>query len=903
VANPEFFELVYTSAYSAHPSSIDHAPIVTDRRTLNSELLSFSDSSLDRPFPFTAYAGDTVSVTVDDAQNLLPSDSNSASESIIATVHGISYNSPIDPAISATLAPFLKAADKCVRLMASDPFSSSVWVLVYRFWTTPEDSRSRLLLELRNFPTSPTFVQHGVFDVVLISSLPRVPTHRGVPIGNLPSGLRFVIYRFILFTDGFSVSRSNYRQAKAGGIYLLPMGLPSHYRRSPTFVHTVALSPPGVLATEVISHLTDKLVKGTVDGIDSYSPDGTPVRIFLDFLGFLTDFHESSDGVGTFQHNGVAGCNLCAFRRDQGTNPTASAYAFTTDWHSSNSSVQRTTTRQADLLRSNPSLDQLAHLGIHHYRTDEDSPYPLLNMELRLAAAFASTTRPFPPQHEYHFRAFQGSIVAPDHCIIGNIKNALTAAFVSLNSAPSQTFLNKLFREALFHNALPRQRQVFNVSKKVLHSTTFSSLFGIFLVSPAVLTIFSSLSGVELSSAAHASFDICCDLHSLVTDLYFWPDDLSDGAIAVDRVFGSGKRTYYEELQTSTRSYLQKVNDFYIAHPGLGGLLDVPNLHRLLELTIHTIPRYGHIRNVSDLTFEHKHQSLKRTYHRGGGNQENHNWAVESDITDEWKSSLVWAYATLRDNSISPYRRRIYTNFLISCFIGRSSITSVSLYSPSFQRDAVEVFRGLCIPSFVAELSFLSRVSKIRRPSPVLRWTWNRTDHNYTYLTSNRTDSERLQINTLINANFSSIVRPLLRVSFAVSAVQSFSNKLQEEQLYCYKNITGSGPSLAIYSFLLAVLVPDGSIYVLGKFCPCVEEDASVNSQAGILCRVPPLRGDGDIRMVLLSPAVRRVACYHSCTLACHPDENGFTAHSATLKSGGMFRVHTRSHGYPPRSG
>jgi len=573
----------------------------------------------------------------------------------------------------------------------------------------------------------------------------------------------------------------------------MPMGLPSNYRRSPSFVHTVALAPPGVLATDVIPHLIGKLVEGTVDGIETYSPDGTPVTIFLDLLGFLTDFHESSDGVGTFQHNGVAGCNLCSFRRDQGTNPTEAAYAFSTDSHSSNSSVQRTTTRQTDILRSNPPDADLTHLGIHSYRTDEDPPYPLLTLEVRLASAFASTVRPFPPLHEYHFRAFQGSIVAPDHCIIGNIKNVLNASFVSLDSPPLQTVLNRLFREALFNNALPRQRQVFNISSKSLHSVTFSSLFGIFLVSPAVFKLFSSYTGVVLGPGTHAVFDICCSLHSLVSDLYFWPDGLSDGALAVDHVFGSGKRTYYNELQTSARSYLREVNDFHIAHPTLGRLLDVPNLHRLLELTIHTIPRYGHIRNVSDLTFEHKHQSLKRSYNRGGGNQENHNWAVQSDITDEWKSSLVWAYATLRDNSISSYRRRLYTNFLISCFIGRSSLTSVSLYSPSFQRDAVEVFKGLCTPSFVAELSFLSRLSKIRRPSPVLTWTWNRPDHPPSYLISNRTDSERSRINTLIDANFTPIVRSLLRVSFSVSAVQSFSNRLHEEQLFSHKNITGVG--------------------------------------------------------------------------------------------------------------
>jgi len=257
VANPEFVGLVYNSANNTDPSTMDHIPLVSDRRSLNSELLSFSDSSLGSSFPFTSRVGDTVSVVVDDSHNLDPVPSPSSSQNIVATVHSITYNSPSDPTLAATLAPFFRAADMCVRLMASPPFSSSVWVLIYRFWTTPNDSRRRLLFEVRNFPSSPLFVQHGVYDVNLLSSLPRAPSPPGVSVGALPNGRRFVVYRFILFTDGFSVSRSSYRQAKAGGIYLLPMGLPPHYRKSPRFIHTVSLSPPGVSAVRVIGELIE----------------------------------------------------------------------------------------------------------------------------------------------------------------------------------------------------------------------------------------------------------------------------------------------------------------------------------------------------------------------------------------------------------------------------------------------------------------------------------------------------------------------------------------------------------------------------------------------------------------------------------------------------------------------
>jgi len=543
-------------------------------------------------------------------------------------------------------------------------------------------------------------------------------------------------------------------------------------------------------------------------------------------------------------------------------------------------------------------------LGIHKYSLDHVSPYPLLNLERRLAAAFDATDRPFPPNHQYHFRALQGSIVAPDHCIIGNIKNVLDVSFVSLDSAPHQRLLNQLFRQALIDNTLPRQRQVFNVSSKSLHSVTFSSLFAIFLVYPSVFSQFSSFTGVELRSATRDALDVGCALHSLVSNLYFWPKESSDGMNAVDYVFGSGKRAYYESLQSGARAYLQQVNQFYVDHKELGETLDVPNLHRLLELTIHTLPRYGHIRNVSDLTFEHKHQSLKRSFHRGGGNQANHNWSLQSDLTDEWKSSLTWSYATLREASLSQRNRQLYTNFLLSCFIGRSRITSVHSYSVSFQRDAVEVFRGMCTPSFVAELTFLSHMARIHRPAYIFEWVWPRSDQPPSHLTANRTNHERMSIEALIESHFDTNVRSKLRVSKTVKARRAPTSQLEEGRLFSFTNVSDSSPlSYTIFTFLLAVLVPNGSIYVLCKLCPEINDGSNVNVRAGLLCRVPPVRGEGQIYLIRLTSAVRRVACYHSCNSSCKLNDDGFPEHSSSVRSGGIFRVHTRLHGYPPRAG
>jgi len=268
---------------------------------------------------------------------------------------------------------------------------------------------------------------------------------------------------------------------------------------------------------------------------------------------------------------------------------------------------------------------------------------------------------------------------------------------------------------------------------------TFSSLFGIFLVYPAVISLYSSFPGCELRPSTRAVYNLGWALHSLVADLYFWPNVSSDGQAAVDLVFDSGKLAYYEKLQTAACSYLRQVNGFYRLHKSFGKLLDKLKLHRLLEITVHTVSRYGHIRNVSE--------------------------SIQSDLADEWKYFLAWTYFTLRNPSLSLPERQLYADFLISCFAVRYTLTSVSLYSPRFQRDAMKVFKGLTTPSFVEELSFLSRTSKAIRPSLFQKWVWPLRHHPSSYLTSNGTEAERMRIDTLVESNFFSRPHEISMVS------------------------------------------------------------------------------------------------------------------------------------------
>jgi len=200
----------------------------------------------------------------------------------------------------------------------------------------------------------------------------------------------------------------------------------------------------------------------------------------------------------------------------------------------------------------------------------------------------------------------------------------------------------------------------------------------------------------------------------------------------------------------------------------------------------------------------------------------------------------------------------------------------------------------LTTPSFVEELSFLSRTSKVIRPSLFLKWVWPRRDHPSSYLSSNYTEAEYLRIDTLVESNFSGMERSHLRVADSLGARGIRTSTLEKRRLFSITNdSSATSLSYAIFTFVLAILAPDGPLYVLGKACPRIVEDENVNAAAEYFCQVPPLRGDDLLHLFPLTPSVRRVACYHNCSSSCQLRADAFTCHSTKIVAEGLFRVHT----------
>ena len=169
--------------------------------------------------------------------------------------------------------------------------------------------------------------------------------------GRLQDGREYVVYRCILYSDGFKQCVN--RKGSAGGCYILPLNLPYEMRTSCQAVRAISLTPPGVSPNDVFRFIIRDIFQGGTSGFATKDEHGINVQLFLDVVGLVSDFLETEHWLDVTGHNGVACCPLCSFRRFQGPATVGSAYCLQTDAHSRDSAFLRCASRTEALRNSN----------------------------------------------------------------------------------------------------------------------------------------------------------------------------------------------------------------------------------------------------------------------------------------------------------------------------------------------------------------------------------------------------------------------------------------------------------------------------------------------------------------------------------------------------------------------
>jgi len=541
--------------------------------------------------------------------------------------------------------------DMCVLLSASaDEGPSTVYsLLIRRFWRYSTEVQEAVLFlcldirknlgnsyEVHNI-TTPVVVKIGLYRTIE-PPLPAAPLR-----GELMDGRKYIVYRMLLYADDFKPFKSSYSRGQVGGVYMMPLGLSTRDKFSPSSIRCISLAPLGVNSNVVLSAIMDDIIKGATDGIPVRLPDGEDVYVFLDFVAFVADYPAASKLIDVNGQAGLAPCTHCTFIKYCGNDHrTSSRYARTTSVHSQNSSAVRSRSRHDAMNAANLSHEGYQRLGMNKANTYDQIRCPLHYFERKLHEERHKipSTRDGRPVVPHTFCPYQSQTIGTDHVLNGITLNCITACAYALPPVDRKEFDCRI-RHELKANGLVQQSRIFNHkggSEFGMYSLSFSDCACIFsIICPVVRVMFKRF--METSTVYPKLLAMIEEMHTLVGLTYFWPQPSVDPQEDYEYFVGSGRSRYLADLLSHAQKLLQLINDISKLNLTLRSIIDKPNVHRLYELYVHTIPAFGHCRQIQELTFEHGHQALKRVWEHHNG-KENHISAVQESLFNDYFERL-----------------------------------------------------------------------------------------------------------------------------------------------------------------------------------------------------------------------------------------------------------------------
>ena len=435
------------------------------------------------------------------------------------------------------------------------------------------------------------------------------------PYGKLSDGRNYIVYRFLLYSDGFTPYSG--RKGSMGGCYILPLGISPESRSRVGAIRRIGLTPPGISTNSVLEWIIPDIVKGTTDGFPVTTADGTEAILFLDCIGFVGDYPAVSEVLDVLGHTANAPCHLCSFTRYDKSGRGTSAYAYTSRVCSGHPSFIRTRNRVAQLRTGGVDAGSLRALGLQQEESLANRSQPLHDLSVALSRA-----RPSVPLTAGGVRVvpsvlepYRSCVIAPDHLFLG-ISQDIINCLLKLIPVEVRRAAHVLAREALLHNHLVYQKELFNVAKMEVHSMSVSAMYSLLLIAPSSFRNALIVSQCRSSGREKEDIDLGLDIlesfQALVTRTQYRPDTLLDGATCANSVVGEHSRSFLTDLQEQCCKLVSKISTLCTRSVKAKQHLDKPNVHRLVEFYSFTLPAFGNVVHIQELVFERAHQELKR---------------------------------------------------------------------------------------------------------------------------------------------------------------------------------------------------------------------------------------------------------------------------------------------------
>lgn len=740
--------------------------------------------------------------------------------------------------------------------------------------------------------------------------------------GFLPSGKRFYKYRILIYADDFTPRSSLFPKGSVGGLYMSPSGFSVRLRKSQCTIRVISLTPTGVSTNVVFEYIINDIVTGSTSGIESVDAYGNEVIIFLDISGFIGDYPASSAAVDLKGHTASVPCTHCIFPRQ--VLMGSSMYSYSTVFHSGHSAFRRSQKRAFSVRSFGLSKSLAKNLGMKFFDStdkEQSGKHPLIKLADSFNLTIASDNSLSDILDLHPLDGYDLNIVAPEHLLTGLFKGILCLCFIHLPEDEIRQKLSILIRAQVLEHGFQTQSTLFKKGKLV-PGLSMSTLYCILASLPAALQSIGQLQSTPIRS-------MLLHLHRF-TSLAFWRPSLhTDGETAWAFVHGDNIYSYHHLLQRIAANFAKAVHKYCKSYPSLAGHIDRPNVHRLLELAIHTIPNYNHLCYICELVYESAHQPLKYFLSRNHTSGSHLN-ALHHILAKDWLVRVWCLWRIHTSTTENDADKQFALICLIYLFAGSNALSVDWNSLSSSDKDILDELRTYIHSLLTGTVE--NRLEKWYTDYASMTLSESKWILQYPPDLQTIPSSARVYFHTVLQLFATVSIKPetSLRLYTSAALHRGYGSKTlgsherlkigdvvqvllpadfkQHRFLHELQSSSGSPNYFAVCAFFKE---EDGTQWVNVKHCKTsssamTEQIPNFNADPLLQVSIPPLHSAGisESHFFQLNTSIKKVGVLHDCTTSKGCKFSARTKsviHSTTTVLGGHFFLLIRSMGYPPR--
>ena len=731
----------------------------------------------------------------------------------------------------------------------------------------------------------------------------RLSSFKQMNKGVLTDGTTFLVYRFILYSDGFNQHKSMKDTKSVCGCYIMPLGLSENFRKTSASARVITMSASKQDINSVLSNIVDDIVRGATTGFEGTDPFGGRVKVFLDLLANVGDYPAASACSDLMGHTANTPCSVCTFPRRKGTGTGELVYS--SGIHSRRLSNIRFDERMRAIRSEGALSDHVRKsLGVNCRTVEEASA----KFNVQVASALRESVLRLQlkgdgtPVVPGVFDSYLSTAILPDHLLTGLIKNVLHVCFRCLNSDGDRHSFDEVICSYISETNLPSIDSILVLNRgkfSGLQNLSMSSLFIVLLFASHLFDLYDKRWSSAIASPS--PFHLPMLLQRIVEHLYWYPSTTTDSSDDFDYVLNDNGERYQQTNMQRLTTYINAMNS-YIAKVGRHGHeLDKPNAHRLIELCVHTVPIFGHTLLVSELVLEMFHRGFKK-WLETNPNHDAHVTAVEVALGRDWGARLYalhmyWSHGTEHEKNAAE---RGLQRLLLGKDIGLIPDDNSDL------RHLLDVFRKSLPSMFKKPVVSLLHQCRSRSMLPLDRQYWRSQciQRDVVKFPNYFQQGARLLQGLRPGTTFQAYKEAVFK------SVEQFSD-VPHSQRY---NKIREGSFVSVMAESPDVTVLSASKYAARRSFYVVVGIASDKREDWIFVKRMKATADDDVRYVLcdtsglqlvrLSRFVQRAAAIHVCTSRCRIHDNAaHRLHQGTVFDGQQYRLCSRADGYPPHLG